>query len=248
MYTQPVFTRAPNDKCKYIIDVGAGLHTVYANLLSEFRTLIIAAFEPHPDLYNKIDITKKSWPQLVSDRLTLLQQSIMDVDGVAPLYMLNHENSSSILPLNNEGVIKWHYPFGQSRFKLVKTVTTPCTTISKYVSSNRSKQLVDLLFIDVQGCQLQVLSGIDQKTFRLIKRIVIKVIATQFEIYQKQSHIVDVIDLLRDNGFKIVKVIEYSNKQERYIEFVNSKMYNKISGLHHWFNIDSNGTFSLTPD
>jgi hypothetical protein len=97
---------------------------------------------------------------------------------------------------------------------------------------------------------MQVLCGIDKKTYRLIKRIVVKVIITPFELYDEQSHVVDVLDTIRSNNFKLLRSTENSNKQERYLEFANLQYFKPSDTAQpsHWFNIDSTGQFGLDID
>ena len=240
----------------YIIDVGAGLVDSYRALLGQHTGLHIASFEPHPEVYSEIVKKKEQWcvnSPCIQARLMVYQQAISVHEGDSPFYMLNNRTSSSIYPLNGEGASRWRYPFGRPRFRVQKRIDVPCTTISKHINDNRietSTNTVDLLFIDVQGCAMQVLCGIDKKTYRLIKRIVVKVIIAPFELYDEQSHVVDVLDTIRSNNFKLLRSTEYSNKQERYLEFANLQYFKQSDTVQpsHWFNIDSTGQFRIDID
>ena len=81
------------------------------------------------------------------------------------------------------------------------------TTLDTFMKAY-SKEMVDLLKIDVQGAECRVLSG-GKKTIKKTKIIILEI--SFFDYYEHQTSFLDVELLLSPLGFKLYSVSEISN-------------------------------------
>lgn len=212
---------------KLIVDVGAGMWQSYSEKLRSNKYLTIIAFEPHPQLFQKLNNLKSKWIKhdrtlesrfILSDK-AVYHKSLKNVN----FYLINDSVASSLSKLVTDGIKKWKYPFGRSRFRVKNTKKINTISLSDFFANHTSSNLgIDLLHIDIQGDCESVLRGIDQNLYRKIKRITIKVIDIPFALYNPQSDVVDIIDHLKINNFTLIRGTQYSRNQEQLLEFVNT--------------------------
>lgn len=230
-----------------IIDVGAGLWKSYSKKMGSNKHLIIVAFEPNKKLYLRLNDLRKSW---IKKDSTLRSKYILSNKAVhyktqknIDFYVVNDPVASSLSKLINDGIKKWKYPFGRTKFHVDKVDKVDSITLSDFFANNKQlKPNIDLLNIDIQGnCEL-VLKGISSNLYRKIKRIIVKVIDISFKLYCPQADIVDIIDCLKVHNFTLIRGIEYSRKQEQILEFINKRLINDNNkNIYPIFRLDQNG-------
>ena len=99
---------------------------------------------------------------------------------------------------------------------------------------------IDLLNVDFRGDCLSALLGITPNIFRKIKRIIIRTIDVDVDIYRPQSDIVDIIDLIKVHDFTLFRAVECLGGQEKIMEFINTRFVDNLKGnFHSWLTIDA---------
>lgn len=221
---------------KLIIDIGASFYHCYGRKIAEDESIRVLAFEPNPTLFEYIsNFIRQS--EEIKDKIFLHKMAIVN-DNTTPkvkLYIHNDECSSSLSPLCAHGVMEWKYPLGKSLFKTVNIIDIDAIKLEDYISSHPDRAIVnykhiEILIIDIQDGLFELLSNISHKFFNRVKRIIVKCIITDFMLYERQSDIVDVIDVLRTRGFTLISTYDYSRNQEQYLEFANKRYVQEIEG------------------
>lgn len=214
-----------------IVDIGAGRYNKYSDWLTKHSSLKIYVFEPHPEHFSKLEELRSSFDTESQNRLLLFNIAISKKNGSIPFYINNDPSSSSVYPLVEENVKRWHYPIGRRYFKPLKTINVTSMTLQNAFEKNKINN-VEMLNIDTQGDSLAILESLDFKRFSTIKQIIVKAHnPTCIELYKNQCNSYDVIRLLKRRYFQLFKSTSYSNGQEEILNFLNEPMKNRGAKL-----------------
>lgn len=234
-----------------VVDIGAGMYKTFERKLNSNNNLIIIAFEPHPELYQKLINAKEKYDETIKERLLIYNCAISDkkTKHKDNFYILNDPVASSLSRLNGNGAAKWKYPFGRKRFAISKIIKVDVLSLKQFFKTQTSLKIkratIDLLNVNMQGDCLKILNGIDTNLYNKIKRIIIKCIDTPFELYNNQPDIVDIIDKLRIHNFTLLRGAEYSRGQEQILEFINTRFRPSQADLNPLFRITEIGEFII---
>jgi FkbM family methyltransferase len=138
---------------EYVVDAGAcnGDSAIYFAVNGASKVL---ALEPDPESYALAEENVKV--NKLEEKVILLQAALSSTEGEANfLIPVSLPNASSLKPTEDLSKI---IDFGHAKRFQVKTVTLQ-TLIQKY-----SLPRVDLLKLDCEGCEYDVLSGLDTET------------------------------------------------------------------------------------
>jgi FkbM family methyltransferase len=142
--------RAWDVPIRTFFDVGANIGQTSSLALSSFREARVFAFEPHPATFSKLvqSLGKHS-------RLTANNVALSNVGGPVPFFQYSSSTLNSLIP-------DAQYPM--RRGVAPEEITIDCTTLDEFCSSH-GIQMIDVLKIDTEGCDLRVLQGAQQLLF-----------------------------------------------------------------------------------
>lgn len=185
-----------------IIDAGAniGLFTLY--MKSKYPSAHILAFEPAPPIF---DILRRN--------LTLHKIPTQDVDVYAcalgsesvaskPLtYFPNAPGNSTFVPgekdLLRKALPAEHYQRMIDRSSAGATqVGVPVETLSRFLDGYPDLERIDLLKVDVESWELDVLRGVDDRHWEMVRNVAV-------EVSELSGLRGDIEALLRDKGFSV---------------------------------------------
>jgi FkbM family methyltransferase len=126
-----------------IFDVGASEGTTVRKYLEHYPQARVFAFEPQPDAYQALRRIAQSEARLTVESFALSQQA-----GQAIFYLCSHPASSSLLPFRENF----------QDFTVARTVLVGESTLDQYLIEHGIRS-VDILKLDVNGCELKVLRG-----------------------------------------------------------------------------------------
>jgi FkbM family methyltransferase len=202
-----------------IVDVGAGLSNYYFDWIQQYKGLIIHAIEPHPELAEKLRTKLEGL-----ERVFIYEYALTDDDDqdFSNFYKCSHPASSSILPLNTTNLRRWRNPMGQTLLKNTDTIQVEALSLESFLTRHSIKGHINLLNIDVQGCALNVLRGIRSKrVWEVIKEINVKVHSIDWDLYENQTKLFDVMQLCQNHFFTLQEKKSLSRDQEDLLSFRN---------------------------
>jgi FkbM family methyltransferase len=130
--------------------------------------------------------------------------ALSDKEGYADLYLelINPLATGASLYKENTG---W---YGEGKYK---TITVPTKTLDsrKYFDGDT----IDLIKIDVQGAELDILKG-GGRTVKRTKYVLAEVSLVEYN--EGAPMIGDVVDKMREYGFKMVDILEYHSMKSLY--------------------------------
>lgn len=124
---------------------------------------------------------------------TIFEGALSDVDGVAPMDILNFDYSSSLLPATPDAA-------GASRYDLGvrERIQVPVRTLDHLLADAAPPRPIDVLKVDVQGNELRVLRGAQQA----LKRTRLIWVEVSFRpLYEGSAVFPQVYEFLASHGF-----------------------------------------------
>ncbi|MEO8005632.1 MAG: FkbM family methyltransferase [Betaproteobacteria bacterium] len=137
------------DEDETVIDVGANIGFMTAAALSARRSVNVIAFEPHPQLFDRLARNRAMWTQQRPDtigRLRLEQAALSDKAGSATLHVSDDFAT-------NQGIASLESPGGTAGGRSISVKTL---TFDEYVTHNAP---IGLVKIDTEGHEHAVLAG-----------------------------------------------------------------------------------------
>ena len=175
---------------KNIVIVGACEGREIRRLLRTYRNAKIHAFEPSPRYFgNLVKMYKKS------TRVFSYNIAIAHTDGKKSFFEGSLPGTGSILPLSN---------FSKSTYGITETekFTVDSKSLDSFFNSNNPQIEIDLLWIDVQGAEIQVLNGA-LETLKHTKCVFIEV-SNLFPLATGGALADEIQDILSTKGFFLV--------------------------------------------
>lgn len=209
------------DKRSVIIDIGAGLRGKYSQLLHQNPGLIIHAIHPHPNVVSSLNEVSK-FDLKTGGRLHVHAFAASDSDGEVAYQLTNDIHSSSILPLSTQNLRRWKAPIGRRRVTVNGSIVVKTKTLSSFCDEIGLFGGITYINIDVTGYANKVLDGImSQRLWTSIKEISVKVHTVDFDLYEGQTKLSDIVDVLMLHGFTQTAMKLISFDQESVLTYRN---------------------------
>jgi FkbM family methyltransferase len=190
------------------IDVGAYLGTESFPAAKANPALQVYAFEPN------LKLAAQCWGLLPN--YTVLAAAVSESDGFADFYVNANVGSSSLLPMNPEGVRRW---IGGHLYKVEWKSPVPTVRLDTFMKwANISR--VEYLKVDAQGADLSVIKSAGEK-LRDIKKIKLEVAVTPVSPYVGAASRTDVVAYLEKFGFTLAGVESQFHDQEENLTFIS---------------------------
>ena len=175
-----------------IIDGGANVGLMTELFLRQYRSPVIHAFEPIPEL---VDVLNKKFSG--TGNVTVHGVAIGAEARPVSFNVLNYLGSSSVF--NPSGINKGYHG---EMMDIKQVVEVPQVRLEEVMRGSRE---VDLLKLDLQGYELEALKGCGS----LLERI--RIITTEIEfvsLYDGQPLFGDIDVFLRAHGFRLLNLYE----------------------------------------
>ncbi|KAL2170274.1 hypothetical protein VTG60DRAFT_5050 [Thermothelomyces hinnuleus] len=204
IYHDHCYDVAPLSSNPFIIDAGAniGLFTLY--MKAKYPSARVLAFEPVPQIFD-----------LYRRNLALHGVPARDVDApccalgsgpeaARPLtYFPNAPGNSTFVPgekeLLRKALPQEHYQRMIDRSSAGATqVPVPVERLSRFLDAYPDLERVDLLKVDVESWELDVLRGVDDRHWKLVRNVAV-------EVSELSGLREDIEALLRSKGFAVDK-------------------------------------------
>ena len=212
-----------------IIYIGAGKGSKCIEWLDSIKQSQVFAFEPHPKQFEHLLNKSKSWKY--KNRLVPYRKAISHITSKSTFYHSNDISSSSLLPFDPDGIKKWKYPPATRYFKTINEETIQTLRLDSFIN-RMNIRIIDLLYIEGQGTELNILHSLGRKA-RSIKQIICKVHTIQFNKYKTQSTKDDVFKYLKKKNFVLKDFKSISNGQEELLLFQNGRFSKHRKILHN---------------
>jgi len=175
-----------------IVEAGAsyGRDTVY--MKKKWPRAIVHAFEPVPDLYNRLVVNTKNFSGIYCYKLALSNKT-----GEVPFFLSAFNNKPEIVSESSSLLRPKEHLKYAAHVIFPRKIMVSAIKLDRWAEDNNIKQ-IDLLWLDLQGFELDVLKA----SPRILKNI--KVIFTEVEFveaYEGQYLFGDVDQWMVTNGF-----------------------------------------------
>jgi FkbM family methyltransferase len=171
-------------------DVGANTGQTSKSALSSFNQAKIFAFEPDPDIFSALSANLYG-----SLRFTGYNLALSNVQGAVPFFRYGSSRLGSLVPDAQYPARKGVHP---------KQIAVECTTLDEFCASERVQE-IDVLKIDVEGCDLLVLRGAE----RLLSQGAVRFVYIEFNDMSERpgstgGALTPISDFLAPFGFRFI--------------------------------------------
>jgi len=183
-----------------ILDVGAYIGGEVKKYLALFPNSMLYAFEPTPAAFAQL---KRDFGKAVN--VEVFNLAVSDTNGIADFFINSFSPTNSLFKTDERAKEVW----GDSILTIENTIKTTTITIDRFCE-NKCLSTIDILKLDVQGCELNVLNGAE----KILKETKIKFILLEAlfaPTYKNQSAFVDVYKFLHSFGYQLHNI--YSPKE-----------------------------------
>jgi FkbM family methyltransferase len=125
-------------------DIGANIGQTSELALASFRDAQVVAFEPDSATFSKLIQRIGRQPRFAAYNIAVSKEG-----GTVPFFLYSSSTLNSLIP-------NAQYPM--RRGVIPRETTVDCTTLDEFCSSH-AIQMIDVLKIDTEGCDLLVLQG-----------------------------------------------------------------------------------------
>ncbi len=192
------------------IDVGAHHGELTIGYANDNPGLRIYAFEPNLRAAAKM---MGHAPNFV-----VIPMAVAEKDGCANLHVNAYEESSSLLPTNEEALRTW---VGVEKLKVESVVHVPTIRLDTFMELIGITK-IDFLKIDTQGMDLAVLRSAGSR-LREIERIMLEVEVASVHFYSGAPSKDEVLRFLDEAGFALTGVESQTHGQEENLTFVRKQ-------------------------
>ena len=180
-----------NQNINTVLDVGASHGQFATKARTLFPEAMIYSFEPIPSSYKILNKKFKADKNFKAFNIALGTTT-----GKTEFYQNNHVGSSSFLEISTLHIDAYPYTKNYSKINI---------TVDKLDNIIKAEELIlnIILKIDVQGYEKKVLEGAEE----LLKNVQIIYTEVSFnELYNGQPLINEIVDFLKERGFKIIGI------------------------------------------
>lgn len=191
------------------IDVGAHYGEFTFEMAIHNPDLRVYAFEPNL--------------KLAAERFGLLPNFVMipmavaEIDGSMDFFINANDDSSSLLPLNSEGVRNWK---GGEKLRIVEKITVPTIRLDTFMNLAGIAH-VDYLEIDAQGADLSIVKSAGDR-LKDIHKITLEVAISPIPLYQGAASKEEIVSYLDRAGFTLIHCQRQSFDQEENLTFLRN--------------------------
>ena len=207
-----------------IFDVGANNGS--STLHKCNKNNVIFAFEPTPAL---IEVLKKK--SLQFNNYHIIECAVSDYDGKSVFNIAPERGggTSSLLDFNDNLDLTWK---GRTDFKVKEQVDVDVIKLKTFMTKNNITY-INYLHIDAQGCDLNVLMGLEDFIDRVEEGVLEVAQTDDVALYKGQYTKDSVINFLKENNFTILRIESNDpfldgTGNEQNIYFKNNKFNEKI--------------------
>ena len=188
------------------LDVGAHLGESTLPIAQSNPSLMVYAFEPNWSLARQV-MGKVA-------NFVVVPMAVAEEDGVARFFVNGVDDSSSLLPLNPEGVKEWK---GERTLRVERTITVPTIRLDTFLRSMEIER-VEYLKIDTQGTDLAVVRSAGPR-LKDIQKVKLEADVTRHRAYQGSASRSEMVAYLEEQGFALTDVESQSMGQEENLTF-----------------------------
>ena len=189
------------------IDVGAHEAEMTFPFAAADSSLLVYAFEPNLHAASRIMGCLRN--------LVVLPIAIAAHDGSATLQLNSYEQSSSLLPLDEEGAKHW---ISDAEAKVVGAMTVPTMRLDTFMNETGIDH-VDYLKVDAQGLDLEVVKSAGDR-LRDIAKVQLEATTSSYRQYEGAPEKSVIIEYMESRGFKLAEEEIQSHGQEANLTFL----------------------------
>jgi FkbM family methyltransferase len=191
------------------IDVGAHEGETTLPYAAQDPWLLVYAFEPNLRAASRIMARLRNY--------VVLPIAISEHDGSAELQLNSYEQSSSLLPLDPEGVKKW---VTEQHVEVVGSVIVPTMRLDTFMNAAGLKS-VDYLKVDAQGLDLDVVKSAGDR-LRDIAKVQLEATTSSYRQYVGAPDKSVIVDYMESRGFRLTGEVLQTHGQEANLTFLRS--------------------------
>lgn len=201
----------------FIVDVGAniGMFTLY--MKQRYPSSKVLAFEPAPETFGTLSQNIKLHQ---IEGIELHQCALGSKETTEILTFYPHfPGNSTLVPEEKERLRRLGHEvnlgdFVESVYRDATEFSVPVKRLSQFLKDREALTSIDLLKVDVEGAELDVLGGLDDAHWALVRNIVVEICDLRGELGELEG-------LLKSKGFSITKeAAEWAPKEAKFFTVV----------------------------
>ena len=193
------------------IDVGAHEGEMTFPYAAADPSLLVYAFEPNLHAASRIMGRLRNY--------VVLPVAVTERDGSAELQLNAYEQSSSLLPVDQEGMKSW--VTGGLEFKVVGSVTVPTMRLDTFMNG-AGIESVDYLKIDAQGLDLDVVKSAGDR-LKDVAKVQLEATMAAYRQYEGAPDKSEIVNFMESRGFRLVDEETQSHGQEANLTFLPAR-------------------------
>ena len=182
-----------------IFDVGACTGSVSSQYNTLFKKTVIYSFEPY---FPSFEILKKAMSRF--NNVKVFNIALSDKTGQSAFHVNKSFATNSILETHADSGKNWD----NEALNTIEEIKIDTITLDDFIDQNQIDK-IDILKLDTQGTEYQILEGasksIEQNKIPLIYLEIITM-----PTYQQQKSFDEILLLLRNKGFSLYNLYNYS--------------------------------------
>lgn len=199
-------------------DIGANNGSDSIHIARDIKDSIVYAFEPTMELVNYLKENTKDLNNYI-----IIPKAVSNYTGVSDFKIAGNYDwgCSSLCDFNTNLDKTWP---GRKDFNVTNISKTCVIRLKDFIIENNIPY-IDYLHVDVQGQDLEVLQGLEEKIHIVKKGVIEMPTSHENKLYKNQKYIVDdAIKFLEKNGFNITNISSndpFNNEVNIFFEKIN---------------------------